>query len=111
MQDEVDRAWTSGIYRGNFVGSLPEGIEEVCFGDVNLAALTDTIHLTEFKKKNNAKVFLSPPQKACDGELYSYNLEHADFSDFFCAVSNNNQIVVRFDKESTDSKVKISRIS
>src|SRR3989344_1301917 len=42
FQDEINTAWRSGFYQGNFEGSIPSsgllraGITKVCIGNVNL---------------------------------------------------------------------------
>lgn len=120
LQDEVDRAWTSGIYQGTFEGKLPSSglsnleIEKVCFGDLDDNAPNDRITQEELDNYQNPGdgffTFLYPPENACGGDLFYKKLQHAETSGnkFFCVDVKNNIASIKLDKTPSDSLVKIS---
>ncbi len=89
LQDEINRAWTSGAYEDGFDGTLPAGIEKVCFGELSstpIAAYSGYYEeIQDLEYVSDANIFLFPPDKACEGDLFSNKLEHVVFDDFFCA--------------------------
>jgi len=98
LQDEIDRAWTSGQYSQTHYEKFPRGITEVCFGDISEGAVPlFTSRDFEFYEAFNdmdpdtgTNVFLYPVEEACGGELFANTLEHAQILDstgnpiFFC---------------------------
>jgi|SRR3989338_872168 len=111
LQDEVDEAWTSGIYRDTHEIKLPGNIDHICFGDISVQSTG-----TEEEIRQNIEefyfgdgthtVFVNPPEKACDGDLATYKLEHVDIEGFFCF--DNTDVIVNLEKGATDSLVKLS---
>jgi hypothetical protein len=94
VQDEIDRAWTSGQYSQTHYEKFPSGISEVCFGDISLpeiAPITNSEHFEFYQAFNDAdpnagtNMFLYPIEEACGGELFAKTLEHVKIDKFFCA--------------------------
>jgi len=120
LQDEIDKAWTSGIYRGNFPLErnplvLPSGIEKVCFGGLNQAVLDNGNVQSELKEAyflvEDREIYMYPPDKACDGELSSNSLEHVSIANFFCVdVEDGNVEPFKLDKRTDASSVNISKV-
>ena len=120
LQDEVNKAWTSGIYVDTYEIDLPQegffksGIDNVCFGALSLppeaAAVTIKANIEDFDPDAQGNFFFNPPENACDGDFADFNLEHFETSSgsFFCVKVQNGKAEIRLDKQSTDSSVKIS---
>lgn len=116
LQDEINRAWTAGTgrFRNTITISVPSGITYFCFGNLSTNVPVFNVQQTELRNlmqlglEGNA--FLYPPNQACDGNLFSYQLEHADAgSDFFCVQKDNNgKITVAIRKEPSDRAVTVS---
>lgn len=116
LQDEVNRAWTAGTgrYRNTISVPAPSGITHFCFGDLGISSTVFAVqraelqNLVQFGLEGNA--FLYPPNEACDGELFSYNLEHAEAgNNFFCIQKDNDgKITAAIMKEPSDRVVTIS---
>ena len=122
FQDEIDNAWTSGIYRDNFEiilpssGILNSGIEYVCIGELSSSLEPATSPLVkqgieDYITSQQNNFFLYPPDRACDGELDSFNLAHAKTKDgnFFCVKVEKGKAIVKLEKTVTDDSVKVSR--
>jgi len=118
LQDEINRAWTAGT--GRYVDAItiaaPSGITHFCFGNLSFTSTlppfipqqTELKRLTQFGLEGNA--FLYPPNEACDGELFYFNLEHADAGDtFFCILKDSDgKITATIHKEPSDRLVTVS---
>jgi hypothetical protein len=75
LQKDVDQIWRSNSARDIFSGSLPSGIEFVCFGDLNQPSLQFQDFIIELRLYNeNSNTFLWPIEKAC--ELQAQKIEH-----------------------------------
>src|SRR3989344_6512006 len=118
LQDEIDRAWNSGIY-SDTLGKIPmeelekAGIEVICFGSLESSARPgpDEQNRTELKDAlfgNDDNLFLSPTNKACDGELASYNIKHVQIEEFFCVETDKLDDVL-LTKIATDGRPKLSK--
>lgn len=118
LQDETDRAWTSGRYVDTFEGKLPQsgifktGLTHVCFGTVSAAvtntedeSIRDEIYSSY---RGEANLFLHPKESACDGSLATYTLKHAAPSSFFCIEILKGIAAFKLEKNERDSLVKIS---
>lgn len=116
LQDEIDRAWSSGIY-SDTLGKIPTGelekagIEMICFGELD-STTSDNPDLQReledalFENKDN--LFLSPPNKACEGELASYDIKHIQIEKFFC-VNVDKLDDVLLTKNATEAQPKLSK--
>ena len=117
LQDEADRAWTSGIYRGDFKGELPSsgifktGVEQVCFGKLSQSSTSSLKAMlsNNYDFPDTANVFLYPPENACEFELASFNLKHVQTRDFFCIQVVNGVAPVQLEKDVSDSAVLLKR--
>ena len=120
IQDEVDKAWTSGRYSDVYdislssSGVLKTDVEEVCFG--NLTATTSSEYRdrqSEFRYgagyNRNANLFMYPGKSVCQG-LASKKIEHAKIEEFFCLdVKNPQNLKIKINIETRESLVRISR--
>ncbi|MBI2451817.1 hypothetical protein HYV50_01925 [Candidatus Pacearchaeota archaeon] len=115
LQKEIDKAWTSSIYKDNFVGNLPQsgalrsGIKEVCFGNLNSASVTEQEKFSGFTSLKNANIFVFPPENACNGKSFSRVLKNAEIRGFFCIALENGKIIVKLEKSPTEELVKLSK--
>lgn len=126
LEDEVQRAWTSGRYGDVYVGKLPKSgifkseIDKVCFGRLSLPPSEGFANIHEELSDyvvdlNSHNVFLYPTENACDGELFAYNLKcgqsdclTTEQSEFFCKdVEDDGNVEISLRKEITDSQVKV----
>lgn len=123
MKDEVSDAWAHGNYRGVFEGKLPSsgilstGIEEVCFGNLTDSATgVNLARRQEFKINYGApeshNIFAYPPENACSGKFYSYELRCNDspctnFPKFFCVNVIDGKVSINITKTSTERAVTI----
>jgi hypothetical protein len=110
LQDDVDRAWRASISQEVFSGSVPSGIDYVCFGNFTQApkdaVSRDLQEELEFDVLlDNVNVFLYPLRKACDGDLAEYNLRHVKIEEFFCLEVQEGKIEVNLEKTSSDALV------
>ena len=113
LEEEVVKAYRSSIYQDTFTGTLPSGIEEVCFGNLTQsyvpgygdeqARLKDDL----FRDEWGNKVFLLPLENSCDGDLNSKRLKESRVERFFCVQVEDNEISVRIEKNSRDNLVMI----
>ena len=114
LQDEIDRAWTSGKHAGTFVGTLPESeVTNVCFGtlDTIQASSQDLIIQDELKNNvppANMNIFMFPPDESCDGDLYYLELKHVKIAKFFCVPVQNGKVQIRLNKGSKESLVTVT---
>jgi len=96
LQDEINRAWTSGVYEDRFDGTLPAGIEKVCFGELSSTPIEAYSRyyeeIQDLEYVTGANVFLFPTEKACEGDLFSNKLEHVIFGEFFCADVSKGEV-------------------
>jgi len=90
FQDEIDKAWTSGIYSDTFEIDLPAKIEEICF---------DT----------DSTLSLIPSEKACDGDLSFKTLKHVNVTNNFCKVLEDEN-TIKLKKGPRDNLVFLTRI-
>lgn len=113
FQDEVDKAWKSPSYGGDFTLNVANGIEYVCFGLIDSMAgnfkseeLQSEIDLSQYAS-DTANVFLYPGGNACDGGLANNKIDHLDTEGFSCVKVNNGKVSVRLDKGVRDSLVNL----
>lgn len=112
LQDEVNKAWQSEISRSVFKSSVPGGIEQVCFGNLTQAVRLDSREEYSFLVRyTNSKgnLFMFPPNKACDDQLSSTNIEHALTDEFFCVAKQEGEVEVRLIKEEGENEVRFAR--
>lgn len=117
FQEEIDGAWTSGIYRGTFSPeiALPSKIDVVCFGNFSAPPLTQQDSSTrdeiEFEASisPNSNIFMYPVRNACEGELAVNSLEHVHIPNFFCVENSNGKTPVRLSKEPTSQLVRLEK--
>lgn len=119
LQNEIDKAWTSGIYQGTFpidgnpLG-LPSAIKKVCFGGLTQNPLDSADVQDELLNKyfldESREIYMYPPDKACDGSLGSNRLDHVAIGGFFCVDVVDGEIdVFRLGKRTTEDVVTISK--
>ena len=115
FQSKVTQAWSSTISQGVYTGTIPTGVDYVCFVNpdkpyvgVKYAsqynALQDAIQTFGADEKKN--VFLYPGA-GCKGLEY-YAMQHVNISDFFCANVVDGKVSVNFQKDVSDALVKLS---
>lgn len=122
LQEEIDRAWTSGIYRGTFEGKIPSsgisnlGLEKVCFGSLNDPSNSADAEIKEeldfYENPGNGfHVFVYPPENACGGDLFYKKIQHATTNQFFCTEVNlkAGTVSINLEKQTSDSLVKVSK--
>ena len=122
MKDEVSEAWTHGNYRGNFTGKLPSsgilgtGIKEVCFGNLTISPAagysSNQTYFKDYGARPNHNIFVYPPESACSGKSYSYELKCDDspcvkIDNFFCVNVVDGKVPVWIEKAPTDRTVTI----
>jgi len=126
LQDEIDRAWTSGVYTQQFEGKLPtgrSGIKQVCFGELENEPTSEEFKILYEKFKDmdppeGRNIFLDPPENACGGDLASNKLKHVEIidtvsggPDFYCrdvGKSGRVQQIITFD-DRENNLVQISK--
>ncbi len=117
IQKEIDKAWTSGIYRGAFSSEIdiPSKIDVVCFGNFSAPPLTqqdsfirDEIEF-EISISPNSNIFMYPVRNACEGELAVNALEHVHIPNFFCVENSDGQTPVQLSKEPTSQLVLLEK--
>lgn len=111
LKSEVDKAWNSEVYGDVFSGGLPKGIDEVCFGKLDLTFFgfkEEYDSIARVFRHSEDNLFLYPPSGGCGKESASFNLEHAETSEFFCVPVVEREFSVRLEKGSFDSLVKLS---
>ena len=113
LQDRVDKAWASGITSDVYELKLSFGIEKLCFGNLSYDFKG---YEAEHEFLNNYKrlarnVFIYPTKAACDSELATYDLKHADTQDkkFFCVDVIDNKIKIKISKKELDALVQIGK--
>jgi hypothetical protein len=106
LEKYINKAWGSTIHRGTFTGTLPSGIEQVCFGDINLASGQYGEVVRDFIN-SDGNVFLFPPYEACDSALASKTLKHVQIENFFCIPVVSGKIKINTEKTQFDSLVSI----
>jgi len=121
LQDEIDKAWTSGIYQGPFPieGNplvLPSGVEKVCLGSLTYAfsnredeSIRNELRY-DYLLAADKDIYIYPPNKACDGELAFNTLEHETINNFFCVDVDKGKITTpfRLSKGTTEDSVTIT---
>lgn len=111
LKEDVDKAWASPVSSEIYTGSLPSGIDYVCFGNLSLPharvnqEIFDDIQL---HGKRDANVFLYPLNMGCSNAFPSYTLKHMSTNEFFCVPVRDGEMKVKLTKDVTDSSVKIS---
>ena len=110
LDDEIEKAWKSQIYSGEYEGSLPSGIEKVCFGNLNYdsAGYSEEMTYLHSYADENKNVFLYPGAVGCDIQLAEYTIEHVEIEGFWCADVSKGKVSVKLLKESGDALVKLS---
>ena len=113
LQNEVNRAWSSGTYVQRYYGqSLPGSIKAVCFGKLEGEIdITYSEFYDEFQtiySSQDANIFFYPTERCSD--LSSNTLKHAIAPTFFCREIKNGKfasdITIQFD-DLEDDLVKI----
>jgi len=106
FQDAVDRAWRSEIVKDNFVASVPNGIEFVCFSEEGKNTRSDgEIYESLRRYFSRGNMFFYPPENACD-QPYMV-IEHIEIERFICFESVNGKVTIGLEKDSSDSLVKV----
>lgn len=112
LEAYIEKAWQSTIHKDAFKGSLPSGIELVCFGNLTQSPSSkykeeyDSI-LKSFINYKERNLFLYPIQNACDSSLSSFKLDHIQTNQFFCIPVQDNKISLNTEMNPTDSLVKL----
>ena len=109
LEDHIDKAWQSTIHSSIFKGSLPAGIEQVCFGDIRQASSQYSEISRDFIN-SNGNVFLYPPHKACESSLASKKLEHVKINGFFCIQVKEGEIQIKTSKDQFEALVNIQPV-
>ncbi len=113
LKNEVDKAWSSTTYRDIFNGKLPNGIEFVCFGELNSARPDgkegEAYDFLLRYKRQDKNVFLYPTQNACDSNLAFYRLENAKIEGFFCIPAEKGIVKIGIEKDRFDALVKLKK--
>jgi hypothetical protein len=115
LEGEVDKAWKSTIYRGDFSLDSLQGIEYFCFGSLQKTGIDEKSE--EIRQEidelvyvsNKTNIFLHPLEKACDGDAAYNVLEHVDIEGFFCIETDIEELKVRLEKEAEDALVKVKK--
>jgi len=112
LQDEIDRAWNSNLYRGFFEEKPPAEIEFICFGDLTVDVIggpsSENFKRREafidagYNEENN--VFLYKPGTAC---ISTKKVDHVIIKDFFCV--ENDKPRVKLEIKISESLVTISQ--
>lgn len=111
LKDHVDKAWQSTFHKDAFRGTLPRGIEFVCFGTAEQTPQREDRDLHReltLRARDEENVFLAPREKACDASLASFSLKHAKTEEFFCVPVIDHEIEIKTKKESVDALVTVS---
>ena len=110
LKTHIEKAWRSTIHQDTFADSLPSEIELVCFGNFTQTPLNEYKDEYEYLKRRyfDKNLFLYPPQKACDGELSSFSLDHIKTNNFFCVPVKEGKAQIKTEKGNFDSLVTIS---
>ena len=106
LKDYTDKAWQSTIHQDTFTGTIPSGIDMVCFGELSQAQQ----EFSDIKKaflNSKGNVFLYPPKSACDSSLSSIKLENVQINSFFCKNVENSKIEIKTSKDKFDALVTI----
>ena len=111
LDSEIEKAWKSQIYGGNYEAKISSGSEKVCFGDVNTEGGSFSVEKEFLKKYRRAEknVFLYPEAKGCDIGMSTHKVEHVEIEGFWCVDVEKDSVTVRLEKESGDALVKLSR--
>ena len=115
IQDEIDRAWSSGsgtYLDEKFEISVDKGVEDVCFGDPAGISATDAL-TQELKPKfidspSGHNIFLDSSKEICSG-LESKKITHVEFTpEFFCkSVDQEGNIEISLSKPEDELLVRI----
>lgn len=114
LEKEIDRAWAASTHRSSFEIEVPSGITHACFGPLsgNVVNAEDSAIKTVLQENfpgPNHNIFIYPIEKACDGDLFSFQIEHATAERFFC-IDLRDSNTIRLEKNSDESLVTISEI-
>ena len=107
---EIEKAWKSQIYSGEFEGDIPSGVDSVCFGDLNSIG-SDFYGEREFLKKYRRaekNVFLYPEAEGCDIGMSTYKVEHVDIEGFWCVDVVGGKVTLRLERDNSGALVKLS---
>lgn len=111
LQNEVTKAWQGEITYAIFEGTLPSGIEKVCFGNISQSAEQKSREEQLFFRKYasyGGNVFMYRPEKACGQQLASKRIEHMRTNAFFCVNVEKEKISIKLSKGEKDSEVTLS---
>jgi hypothetical protein len=112
LKSEVDNAYGASIANKELSLGVPGGVDEVCFGDVNLARDTNP---TEYKSlsllsERGYNVYFYPMNQKCAKAQPGYKLDRAVVDSFFCVETEGGKVNARLIKEFNQPKVKINKI-
>ena len=115
FQDEIKRAWNSPKQISTFKGRLPSGLDYVCFANLSkriTGQYDDVGEEISIYEGENANLFLSPIEKACD--LASHNINYLDLESIiasrnpYCIAIDNGNIDIDIKKELGDRFARVS---
>lgn len=113
LQERIDKAWNAqGNTRDVFEDSTPAKTEIVCFGSVN-QTLTESKYIEEQadiadRARSGSNMFFYPTS-ACESDGFSFKLNHIKTDGFFCIDVVKGKSIVKIDKGSFETLVKISK--
>jgi hypothetical protein len=127
LQEEVDKAWTSGKHKSTFVGEIPTSgilktrIEQVCFGRLadgdgngpNGELKEDVYYDWDSPDAPSHNVFMYPSKESCDGDFYFVEIEHVKViseGGFFCTEVDDGKVRVKLSKETFEDIVSLSKV-
>jgi len=108
LKTYTEKAWQAQIHKDTFTGSLPSGIELVCFGNFTQspqAKYVSVFNDLQERQGRDKNVFLYPIQQECDLPLSAFKLLHVKTSNFFCVPVKNNKMQIKSEKSEFDSLV------
>lgn len=110
FEREINNAYRGSITQDTFEGRLPSGIEYVCFGDINSGfSGTGREAYEHFRLygDGNSNLYMYPEEKACDGDLAYFNIDHVETGEFFCKEVIDGKVSFKIEKDSTDALVTV----
>jgi len=115
LQGKIDNVWNLDESSSEFKESLPSGIEQVCF--INLereSAGSNKDFYDSFKKYGyRGNMFFYPIEKACE-DLRAFDIKHINITAITnqdnpkCFKNINGKVSIRIDKGFYDALVKLS---
>ena len=113
LQERIDRAWKSdGSTSDIFQGTIPRGVEQVCFGSIGLSAdaqdRNEQEELRFYADEQNNLFFYPPEKNACGADSFVYIIKHVSMQKFFCVPARNGKAEVKISKGSTETLVTLA---